>query len=138
MLRSAHLLAQSLHVPTASVEIADPEYILIVGGPGGKTKELEQPVIENGSAGVSVRGITVDFSECTQAFMSTPTVSNATSGNVLDDHLNDTSECDVGYICTNQSKTLSSIAIWINQVLHYNFRCPGECNNPRQCNYPGE
>ena len=56
--------------------------------------------------------------------MSTPTVSNATSGKVLDDHLNNTSECDVSRVCTNQSKKLSSIAIWINQVLHYNFPCP--------------
>ena len=29
VLSEAHLLAQSLHVPTASVEIADPEYIFI-------------------------------------------------------------------------------------------------------------
>ena len=38
VLHEAHLLAQSLHVPTASVEIADPEYILIKGGPGEKNK----------------------------------------------------------------------------------------------------
>ena len=71
VLREAHLLAQSLHVPTASVEIADPEYILIKGGPVEKFKELEQSVIETGRAGVNVRGITVDLSERTQAFMNT-------------------------------------------------------------------
>ena len=42
VLREAHMLTQSMHVPTASVETADPEHTVIVGDPGGKIKELER------------------------------------------------------------------------------------------------
>ena len=124
VLRGVLPLTLSLHVPTAIVEIADPECILSEGGPGGEIKELEQFIIKPGSASVRVRGTAVNFSKRTQAFVNTPMVNNVASGKVLDNHINDTSECDVDRLCTNQSKTLSAIAIWINQVSHYNFPCP--------------
>ena len=41
VLREAHQVAQSLHVPMASIEAADPEYTVIVGGPGDKVKGLD-------------------------------------------------------------------------------------------------
>ena len=124
VLRETHLLAQSLHVPTTSVETADPEHPVIVGGPGGIITELEQTVIENGSAGVGASDISVDFSGSAQSSMSTPKVSNATSGNKSDDHPNNTRERDVVRVRTNQSKNLSLTAIWINQGSNYNFPCP--------------
>ena len=68
-------------------------------------------IIKSCSANVSVRGVNADRSECTQAIISIPMISNVTRGKVLDDHLNDTNECDVGRVCTNQSKPLSPIAI---------------------------
>ena len=46
----------SLHVPTAVVEIADPECSLSEGGPEGKIKEFKQSIAKPGSANVSVRG----------------------------------------------------------------------------------
>ena len=64
VLHGAFLLISSLHVPTAVVEITDPECSLSEGGPEGKIKEF------------------------------------------------------------NQSNPVSPIAIWANQVSHYNFPCP--------------
>ena len=51
-------------------------------------------------------------------------ISNVTRGKVLDDLLNDTNECDAGRVCANESKPVSPIAMWTNQVSHYNFPCP--------------
>ena len=104
VLREAHQVAQSLHVPTASVEAADPEHTVIIGGPRDKVKGLEQTVIKNGSVGLGVRDIVVDLSEHAQSSMSTPMVSNSTCGDVLEDRFNVTRECDVVRRCTKQSK----------------------------------
>ena len=107
VLHGALPLISSLHVPTAVVEITDPECCLSEGGPEGKIKKVNQSIIKPGSANVSVRGGIADCSERTQAAISIPMISNVTRGKVLDDHLKDTNECNVGRVCTNQSKPLS-------------------------------
>ena len=124
VLREAHQVAQSLHVPMASVEAADPEHTVIVGGPCDKVKGLEQTVIKNGSVGLGVRDIVVNLSERAQSSMSTPMVSNSTSGDVLEDRFNVTRERDVVRRCTKQFKKLNLTAIWINQGSNYKFPCP--------------
>ena len=103
VLPEAHQIAQSLHVPMASVEAADPENTVIVGGPGDKVKGLEQTVIKN--VGLGVRDIVVDLSEHAQSSMSTPMISNSASGDVLEDRLNFTRERDV----VNRKKSMERI-----------------------------
>ena len=55
-------LVPSLHVPTAVVEIPDPECSLSKGGPEEKSKEFKQSIVKPGSANVSVRGVNADRS----------------------------------------------------------------------------
>ena len=124
VLREAHQVAQSLHVPTASVEAADSGYTVIVGGPCDKVKGLEQTVIKNGSVGLGVRDIVVDLSKRAQSSMSTPMVSNSTCGDVLEDGLNVTRERDVVRRCTNRSERLKLNSTWINPGSNYKFPCP--------------
>ena len=51
-------------------------------------------------------------------------VSNPTSGDVLEDHLNVTRERDVVSRCTKQPKKVTLTSIWINQGSNYKFPCP--------------
>ena len=108
VLREAHQIAQSLHVPTSSVEAADAEHTVIVEGPCDKVKGLEQTVVTNGNVSLGFRDIVVDPSERAQSFMSTPMGSNSTSRDVLEDHPNLTRERNVIPRCTERSEKLRS------------------------------
>ena len=124
VLCEAHQVAQSLHVPTVSVEAAVPEHTVIVGGSCDKVKGLEQTIIKDGTVGLGFRDIVVNLSERAQSSMSTPMVSNSTSWDVLEDSLNFTRERDVVRRCTNRSERLKLNSTWINPGSNYKFPCP--------------
>ena len=126
VLREAHQIAQSLHVPTSSGEAADAEHTVIVGDPCDKVKGLEQTVVTNGNVNLSFRDVVVDPCERVQMSMNTPMDSNSTCGDVLEDRPNITRERDIISRGTERSEKLISRlnATWINPGPNYKFPCP--------------
>ena len=106
VLREAHQIAQSLHVPTSSVEAADAEHTVIIEGFCDKVKGVEQTIVTKGNAGLAFRDMIVDLSERVDSSLSTAMASKSTSGVVLGDRLNLTRERDVVRRCTERSKKL--------------------------------
>ena len=95
VLRESSKAAQSLHVPTSSVEAVDAEHTVIIEGLCGKVKGLEQTIVTERNAVLGLRDMVVDLSERVDSSLSTAMTSKPTSGSVLGDCLNLTRERDV-------------------------------------------
>ena len=89
------MAAQSLHVPTSSVEAADVEHTVIIEGLCGKVKGLEQTIVTKHNAVLGLRDMVVDLSEPVDSSLSTAMASKPASMSVLGDCLNVTKERDV-------------------------------------------
>ena len=92
VLRESSKAAQSLHVPTSSVEAADTEHTVIIKGLCGKVKGLEQTIVTERNAVLGLRDMVVDLRERVDSSLSTAMTSKFTSRSVLGDRLNLTRE----------------------------------------------
>ena len=76
--RESSNAAQSLHVLTSSVEVADAEHTVIIEGLCCKVKGLEQTIVTERNAVLGLRDMVVDLSERIDSSLSTAMTSKPT------------------------------------------------------------
>ena len=77
------LVRHTAPAPTSSVDVAEVEHTVVVEGPRGKVKGLEQTIVTERNVVMGLRDMVVDLSERVDSSLSTAVTSRPGRGPVL-------------------------------------------------------